>query len=347
MSIVKSERTIKGCMEAESLKRSIKLLSKGASLADIGSLLVKYGIPVSEVESISTGQPGDQSYYVSFNTIASVEKICSAAPLEVNNRKFLLTCLGKQIINVRVHWLPAFAPSTLVTNIMTEYGKVLKVSDGFVEIEGVQVKSGVRNVMLEVSESQRLAVPHIITFNCGTQVLLTFPGRPSMCLRCHQLGHIRRDCPVGARRYAAAASKHHNGEQSTIVLPTTTDDQPISGQTIQVESDKIELVETVDPPFSEDNSEITSHVVVAEVMSATQLQEDNNLVEMNEISSKREHSSTDDSESDESMTKANNQNISMTVYTKRELKRERLKKQKQSRQEQIDQIRKPQKSESH
>ena len=79
-------------------------------------------------------------------------------------------------------------------------------------------------------------------------------------------------------------------------------------------------------------------------MSATQLQEDNNLVEMNEISSKREHSSTDDSESDESMTKANNQDLSITVYTKRELKRERLKKQKQSRHEQIDQIRKPQRS---
>ena len=294
-------------MEAESLKRSIKLLSKGASLADIGTLLVKYGIPVSEVESISTGQPGDQSYYISFKSVSSVEKICLAAPLEVNNRKFLLTCLGKQVINVRVHWLPAFAPSTLVTNIMTEYGKVLKVSDGFVEIEGVQVKSGVRNVMLEVSESQRLEVPHIINFNCGTQVLLTFPGRPSMCLRCHQLGHIRRDCPVGARRYAAAASKHLD-DQSTIVLPTTTDDQPISGQTIQVELDKIEVVETVNPPpVSEANSGITSHIVVAEVMSATKLQEDNNLVEMNEISSKREHSSTDDSERDESMTKANNQ----------------------------------------
>ena len=156
------------------MKRSIKLLSKGASLADIGTLLVKYGIPVSEVESISTGQPGDQSYYISFKSVSSVEKICLAAPLEVNKRKFLLTCLGKQIINVRVHWLPAFAPSTLVTNIMAEYGKVLKVSDGFVEIEGVQVKSGVRNVMLEVSESLRLDVPHIINFNCGTQGFANF-----------------------------------------------------------------------------------------------------------------------------------------------------------------------------
>ena len=60
-------------------------------------------------------------------------------------------------------------------------------------------------------------------------------------------------------------------------------------------------------------------------MSDTQVQEDNNLVETDEISSKREHSSTDDSESDESMAKANKQELSMTVYTKREIKRERLK----------------------
>ena len=118
---------------------------------------------------------------------------------------------------MRVHWLPAFAPNTLVTNIMTEYGKVLKVSDGTVQIEGVHVKSGVRNVMLEVSESQRLDVPHIINFNCGTQVLLTFPGRPSMCLRCHQLGHIRKDCPVGARRYAVAASKSIDDDESMML----------------------------------------------------------------------------------------------------------------------------------
>ena len=123
----------------------------------------------------------------------------------------------------------------------------------------------------------------------------------------------------------SAASKHLNDDQSTIVLPTVTDDQTISGQTIQVESDKIEYVETVNPPSSEANNGITSPDVAAQIMSDTQVQEDNNLVEMDEISSKHEHSSTDNSESDESMAKANKQELSMTVYTKREIKRERLK----------------------
>jgi hypothetical protein len=349
MSIVNSQRTIKGCMEAESMKRSIKLLSKGASLADIGALLIKYKIPVTEVESISTGQPGDQSFYVSFKSVSSVEKICQSAPLEVNNRKFFLTCLGRQIVNVRVHWLPAFAPNTIVTNILSEYGKVVKVSDGTVEIEGVQVKSGVRNVMLEVSESQRLNVPHIIKFKCGSQILLTFPGRPSMCLRCHQLGHIRKDCPVDARGYAAAVSKNSDDDRSQMVLPAATDDQTISGPIAHVASDKVDDLETVDPLSSEGNNGVIPPVVVAEI-SATQPQEDNNLVEMDEKSSKREHSSSDDSESEEPHDKvdkgtdSHNQEISMTVYSKRELKRERLKKQKQNRHEQVT---KNQRSESH
>ena len=68
---------------------------------------------------------------------------------------------------------------------------------------------------------------------------------------------------------------------------------------------------------------------------------------MDEISSKLEHSSTDDSENDESMAKANKQDLSIIVYMKRELKRECIKKQKQSCHEQIEQIRKPQRSESH
>ena len=132
-------------------------------------------------------------------------------------------------------------------------------------------------------------------------------------------------------------------------MPTITDDLIISDQTIQVESDNRGYVETADSPSSEINNGITSPDVVAQVVSDTQLQlqEDNNSVEMNEISSKREHSSTDDSESDSSMEKANNQELSITVYTKREIKRERLKKQKQSRHEQIEQVRKPQRSESH
>ena len=88
-------------------------------------------------------------------------------------------------------------------------------------------------------------------------------------------------------------------------------------------------------PFFEGNNGVISPVVVAEVMSATQSQEDNNLMEMNEISSKREHSSTDDSENEESFAKVDNHETSMTVYSKSELKRERLKKQKQNRHEQI------------
>ena len=67
-------------------------------------------------------------------------------------------------------------------------------------------------------------------------------------------------------------------------------------------------------------------------------------MKMNKISSKREHSSTDDSENEEPFAKFDNHEISMTVYSKRELKRERLKKQKQNRHEQVT---KTQRSESH
>lgn len=36
-------------------------------------------------------------------------------------------------------------------------------------------------------------IPHLITMP-GTQILVLFRERPHLCLRCKQLGHIRRDC---------------------------------------------------------------------------------------------------------------------------------------------------------
>lgn len=204
--------------------------------------------------------------------------------------------------------------------------------------EGVHVKSGVQTVMVEVSESQRLDVPHIIKFHCGSYVLLTFPGRPSLCLRCHKLGHIWKDCPVGTRGYATAMSKSHEelvipiNETELLfseAMPAITDDQTVSSPTVHVTSEK-----DLDMAFSllsEGDNGVTPPVVKAEVMFAPQSPDGINLVEMTDKPNKRGYSSSEDSEevSHQRVDEANDNSNSkqeMSV-TQRQLKRERLKSQ--------------------
>ena len=82
--------------------------------------------------------------------------------------------------------------------------------------------------MIETDEVNRRSLPYVVKFNGGYTALITMVGRHPMCLKCRNVGHIRRNCPgVSARRtYANAASGKSNdpvsiftaGKQADTVL---------------------------------------------------------------------------------------------------------------------------------
>jgi len=69
----------------------------------------------------------------------------------------------------------------------------------------VETRLGVVKMILSVDDIKCL--PRVLSFKCGTRVLVSVPGRPPpLCLKCMNVGHMRRDCgaDTGARRLFAA-----------------------------------------------------------------------------------------------------------------------------------------------
>lgn len=76
-------------------------------------------------------------------------------------------------------------------------------------------------------------------FGDRVSILITSPGRMSICLRCHCLGHLRADCPKG---WAARQTRE------------TTQTAPLQ---VQVEQDAVsETMETISPTYSIAPSEV-------------------------------------------------------------------------------------------
>ncbi|KAH3811387.1 hypothetical protein DPMN_139797 [Dreissena polymorpha] len=42
---------------------------------------------------------------------------------------------------------------------------------------------------------KKASIPHLLSFQCGSKALVTMRGRPPLCLRCFELGHVKGECP--------------------------------------------------------------------------------------------------------------------------------------------------------
>ena len=65
------------------------------------------------------------------------------------------------------HWLPLFISDAAIKSILFEYGKVLSVKCLVNNVDNAPVKNGLMEVVLEVSEIERLKISHLIRFSDG------------------------------------------------------------------------------------------------------------------------------------------------------------------------------------
>ncbi|KAL3877957.1 hypothetical protein ACJMK2_035598 [Sinanodonta woodiana] len=103
--------------------------------------------------------------------------------------------LAKMVIDLRVHWLPLYISDTLIAEVLRPFGKVLDISkDKTLLDKDTMSFNGTRNVKLQTTEFDSRHIPHIVSLGqCG--MLITMKGRPPICLKCRQSGHLRKDCP--------------------------------------------------------------------------------------------------------------------------------------------------------
>lgn len=93
-----------------------------------------------------------------------------------------------------MHWLPIYLGKRFVKHFFTNHSKVVEVRRVETKYGEARVKTGVIEVVLEVTENEKASIPHLVRFGCGTTCLLTVPWPSPLCLRCPSVGHMRRDC---------------------------------------------------------------------------------------------------------------------------------------------------------
>ena len=117
------------------------------NMNDIVEIMKQLQIPPSEIEYISRGQ-ADKEVSVSFVHSSTIGKIVDNF-ININNKKISILISGREIVNIRMHWLPIYASNKMVEAIMKPYGKVLKVEYSTINIGNGSFKGGVRIIQNE------------------------------------------------------------------------------------------------------------------------------------------------------------------------------------------------------
>ncbi|KAL3856798.1 hypothetical protein ACJMK2_011515 [Sinanodonta woodiana] len=176
--------------------------------------------------------------------------------------------LAKMIIDLRVHWLPLYIHDDIIQEVLAPFGKVLEVTrDKTLLDKDTLTLNGTRIVKLETTEFDMKNIPHIVSLGqCG--LLITMKGRPPICLRCRQSGHLRKDCLEKQNvSYAAVTRKQpppvnpvpQTSTPSTLpettsapAATTITESTPVESPTATVENTPTLTNEEVDIVASEE-----------------------------------------------------------------------------------------------
>ena len=219
---------------SEVLQRSVRLFCKeGLSSFETVRVLIQTGILPEDIERINKGQ-SNQSVEVLFKFRDCLRKLSDFnGVLEVGGKTVEVSKLSLKRVMLKIHWLPIYFNTGKLSEIFTKFGKVLRVTDEHFEFDGVEIATGVRRVLIEMEEEKVAYVPHLLSFACGARALVTMYGRPPLCLRCHTVGHIRRECPdrnTGARNPFSAEKVQEPVDQAQLpaACPAVTDTRALN-----------------------------------------------------------------------------------------------------------------------
>ncbi|XP_071078442.1 uncharacterized protein [Haliotis cracherodii] len=139
--------------------------------------------------------------YVTLTSVSTAKKLLDLNCVTHGAEKLYFYAYGVFKIPLRIHWLHATVTSDFLKDFFSRYGKVLDAFREFVDVDGVNIYTGIRIVRMELTESERTCIPHIVRFGdkqsmlVGGPMLVTAPGRLPICLKCHSVGHVRARCP--------------------------------------------------------------------------------------------------------------------------------------------------------
>ncbi|XP_075535627.1 uncharacterized protein LOC142571280 [Dermacentor variabilis] len=136
-------------------------------------------------------------WLLNMKTDEAKQMLLDAGPLLVKNRTCLVIDPARQELRIKLHWVAFDVTSETIRRAFREYGEIKEViSDRWKAEDFEGAESTTRLVRLLLRDGVTPDhIPHQMRLGSGT-ALVVVPGRAPLCLRCHNTGHIRRECRV-------------------------------------------------------------------------------------------------------------------------------------------------------
>lgn len=129
----------------------------------------------------------------------------------------------KKEFRIRVDWLPCIAPADVLESVFSRYGNVIKVVREWApHVRGMPRYLGGTFLVTIIPDTENVieSIPDFLDVALGGQihtVLCTVLGLPPRCHRCHQRGHLVRDCLAcrhcGGSDHTSEDHASHNASQ--------------------------------------------------------------------------------------------------------------------------------------
>ena len=174
------------------------------SYGDVFIALEDEGLKAEDLTGLYKVSSNDRSFNLTMKDRHTAKRLMDAKFIGRGSKRFTVMLCSEQIVSLRVHWLPLYYQDRLLKAIFCDYGEVLEVKHNKTSYTNVCTFNGMREVTLKTDEKSKQRIPHMVKFGCGQSMLITMQGRPPLCLKCHEVGHTRRECE--STRYSRVAS---------------------------------------------------------------------------------------------------------------------------------------------
>ncbi|XP_060078986.1 uncharacterized protein LOC132558435 [Ylistrum balloti] len=190
---------------------------------EIVKALLDGGVPGKDMASVFRCE-APNTWFATLSNIDLVDRTVTAGPISCEQFVLHPEPCDQRRLTIRVQWLPSWIADNAIASYFEGYGKVINVHREETDISGVTLETGTRVITMVIREGDQDDIPHRIRI-FGKTALIMVPGRPPICLRCQQVGHVQSKCPerpveTTKLSYAAKATAE------PIVLPTQDEKGP-------------------------------------------------------------------------------------------------------------------------
>ncbi|XP_060082156.1 uncharacterized protein LOC132561455 [Ylistrum balloti] len=161
---------------------------------EIVKVLIDAGVPPDELKCVFRCE-APNSWFATFSTTYQVDRLVESGAINKPQFSLLPEPCDRRRLTIRVMWLPSWMSDEAISRTFDEvYGRVVCVERETTTIGQVSLETGTRVLSLVIREGDQDLLPHRMRIQ-GKTALVVVPGRPPICLRCQQVGHVRAQCP--------------------------------------------------------------------------------------------------------------------------------------------------------